>query len=193
MVCYSEALLVKTGLVDVPQVLWTACWGIHLVQVAQCAECSAGGGLSSGTGGHGLALALCRVARGAVVPARWPDMQRHSRSPWLRRSQHRLWGCKSAGSPLFTVPPWRHQDKLWFCCCTLIKLKNQRPETLLWEACGQVARENLSVWMRVAFVGSQTGPLPGHWSCLFGPSIKVSGGGSVAARVAAEWSGRGAP
>lgn len=87
MICYSEALLVKTDLVDVPQVLWTACWGTYLVQIAQCADSSAGWGLSSGTGGHGLALALCTMAQGPVVPARWPDTLRHSRSWWLRRSQ----------------------------------------------------------------------------------------------------------
>lgn len=75
MVCYSEALLVKTGLVDVPEVLWTAYWGIHFVQVAQCADSSPGWGLSSGTGGHELALALCIMAGGIVVPARWPELR----------------------------------------------------------------------------------------------------------------------
>lgn len=54
--------------------------------------------------------------------------------------------------------------------------------------------ENLPDCLRVGCVESQVRPLPGHWSCLlrsgFGPSIKVSGDGSVAARVAPEWSDR---
>lgn len=106
-----------------------------------------------------------QMAQSAFVSlVSWLDTQQEQRTEKEdpRLLLHRLGGYKT---PVFfiQVPHERHQPRLLFCCCTVIKwLKGSRGFPLLWET--------WYVWEGACRESS--GDLSAHWSC------PVSGHGS---------------